>query len=284
MAPVDGLARVVTWNIWWRYGAWQDRERALAAELAALRPDVVCLQEVWSTADDSAATRLAAALGPEWSRVESVRPTGGPTRAGDEGVGIGTAVLSRWPVLERAEVRLPAAGPGDSGRTALFALLDAPGAQVPVTTTHLPARADRSALRCAQVRELARFVTDRAGRPGDGFPTVVTGDLNAQPDSDEVRLLCGHRTAPAAPGCVLVDAWDYAPPSDPGWTWDRANPHVLATWSPSARIDYVLVGAPRRRDGAGHVVEVGRGGCRPVDGTWPSDHAAVVVDLALPAV
>ena len=43
-----------------------------------------------------------------------------------------------------------------------------------------------------------------------GLPVVVLGDMNAEPDSDEIRLLCGHKTAPAREGFVLVDAWRYA--------------------------------------------------------------------------
>src|SRR5215211_2742531 len=63
------------------------------------------------------------------------------------------------------------------------------------------------------------------------------------------------------------------------WTWDRANPHVAATMEPSARIDYVLVGPPR--DGRGRVSSVERLGHRPVGGVWPSDHAALLVELGV---
>jgi endonuclease/exonuclease/phosphatase family metal-dependent hydrolase len=77
---------------------------------------------------------------------------------------------------------------------------------------------------------------------------------------------------------VLVDAWRYASNAGPAWTWDRANPHVLATLEPSARIDYVLVGPPHtgRR---GHVVSARRIGAEPVGGVWPSDHAGVLAEL-----
>jgi hypothetical protein len=58
---------------------------------------------------------------------------------------------------------------------------------------------------------------------------VVTGDLNAEPDADEIRLLGGYKTAPVVPGLVLVDAWSYVDPMTPGWTWDRRRP----SWSVS---------------------------------------------------
>ena len=74
---------------------------------------------------------------------------------------------------------------------------------------------------------------------------MVTGDLNAVPESDEVRLLEGFLTEPAVPDLLLVDAWRYAAPDDRGITWSRANPHAAKTGEPDARIDYVLVGTPR---------------------------------------
>lgn len=134
-------------------------------------------------------------------------------------------------------------------------------------------------MRVAQVRALVGFVSSWRPDPAD-LPPIVTGDLNAEADSDEVRLLGGHLTAPAVPGLVLVDAWRYADPSADGATWDRANPAVAATGEPSARVDYVFVGAPSAR-GRAWVRAVRRAGHGPVRGTWPSDHAAVVVDLAI---
>jgi endonuclease/exonuclease/phosphatase family metal-dependent hydrolase len=92
-----------------------------------------------------------------------------------------------------------------------------------------------------------------AARTGPGFPPVVTGDLNAEPDADEVRL-----------------------------TWDRRNPYVAATGEPSARIDYVLVGLPTA-GGAGRVRSAPLIGDQPVRGVWPSDHAGVLAELQPPS-
>ncbi|MDX2860114.1 endonuclease/exonuclease/phosphatase family protein, partial [Streptomyces scabiei] len=43
--------RVVTWNLWWRFGPWQERQKAILAVLRELRPDAVGLQEVWQRGD-----------------------------------------------------------------------------------------------------------------------------------------------------------------------------------------------------------------------------------------
>ena len=106
---------------------------------------------------------------------------------------------------------------------------------------------------------------------------MVTGDLNAEPGSDELRLLGGLLTAPAVPGLVLVDAWRYADPADPGFTWDHRNGYQANSVIPDSRIDYILAGLPR--DGRGKVVSVRLARTAPVDGVWPSDHFAVVADL-----
>ncbi|MFD8201484.1 endonuclease/exonuclease/phosphatase family protein [Streptomyces sp. NPDC059701] len=260
--------RVVTWNLWWRFGPWAERRKAILAVLRDLDPDVVGLQEVWSTADENLAGWLAGELGLHWAWAPSPAPEPWQRRIGDATVGIGTAVLSRWPVVERAVLRLPVPGDLDDGRLALYAGLGAPAHRVPFFTTHLTSASHASAVRRGQVAALAGFVARH--RSGTGFPPVVTGDFNARPDTEEVRLL---RTVP------LLDAWDHADPAAPRGTWDTANPYVSrADGEPSIRIDYVHVGPPGP-GGLGAVRAVRRAGAGPVAGVWPSDHAAVVADL-----
>ena len=161
----------------------------------------------------------------------------------------------------------------------MFASIDVRGVKVPFFTTQLNSAPDRSSLRCEQVSALAGFVADHQTHQ---FSAIVTGDMNAEPDSDEIRMLCGHKTIGAVPGLVLVDAWRYAESTDPGWTWDRKNPHVEETGEFSARIDYVLV-APPRHGRSGRVKAVRIAGNEAIDGVWPSDHAAVVVELEMTA-
>ncbi|MBP5867969.1 endonuclease/exonuclease/phosphatase family protein [Streptomyces scabiei] len=280
--------RVVTWNLWWRFGPWQERQKAILAVLRELRPDAVGLQEVWQRGGgtgrdggggDNLAGWLAGELGMHWAWGEYGDAGRWQRRIGDPDVGIGGAVLSRWPVRERDAIALPA-GDGGSTRGALYALLDAPGAPVPFFTAHLSSATDASAVRCRQVTALAGFVARHRG--GHAHPPVITGDFNAWPDSDEVRLFGGYRTAPAVPGQCFFDAWEYAEPGAPSATWDLANPYVAGSFGPSVRVDYIHVGPPGP-GGLGHVRAVRRAGEGPVGGVWPSDHLAVVADLAGPA-
>jgi endonuclease/exonuclease/phosphatase family metal-dependent hydrolase len=263
--------RILSWNLWWRYGPWERRREAIAAELAEVGADLCGLQEVWGTPGENLAAELAGRLGMHWCWAAA---SSGRGQDGAE-VAIGNAVLSRWPIATSVQAGLPCGGLAVEGRVAVHARIDAPGGALPVFTTHLTNGLGLSRVRTAQARTLARFA---AGHAADcAYPPVVTGDLNAEPGSDEVRLLGGLLTSPAAPGLVLIDAWRYAEPGDPGFTWDHRNGYRAGMELPDARIDYILVGLPRQ--GRGKVLSVQLAGTAPVGGIWPSDHFAVVADL-----
>lgn len=271
----DTSIRVVTWNLWWRFGDWQSRLHAIQEVLAEANPDICGLQEVWAVGDVNAAGLIADRLGMHWAWMASPCPDRWQQRLGRQGVDIGNAVLSKWPIADTADARLPAGDVQDEGRTILFASIRSPAGTVPFFTTQLNSAPGQSAVRCLQVGAVAEFV---AARGAGDFPPVLTGDFNAEPGSDEIRLMEGHLTAPAVPGLVLSDAWRYADPPGPGLTWNRANPHVADSLEPSARIDYVFVGLPT--SGArGHVRSIRVIGDRPRSGVWPSDHAGVQVTL-----
>jgi endonuclease/exonuclease/phosphatase family metal-dependent hydrolase len=257
--------RIVTWNLWWRFGPWADRQKAILAVLRELRPDVVGLQEVWEADGENLAGWLAAELGLHWTWAASEAPGRWQRRLQDSAagrVGVGNAVLSRWPVAERAVLRLPAPEHLDDGRLALYAGLDAPGGRIPFFTVHLTSASDACEVRAGQVTALTGFIAEHAR--GSGHPPVLTGDFNAEPDAAEVRPLAAHG---------LRDVWEYAAPAAPSATRDPANPY--RTGVQAARVDHIRVGPP----GPGTVRAVRRAGDGPVDGVWPSDHAAVVADL-----
>jgi endonuclease/exonuclease/phosphatase family metal-dependent hydrolase len=268
--PVQAM-RVLSWNLWWRYGPWELRREAIAATLAEAGPDLCGLQEVWGAPGENLAADLAERLGMHWCWAVAAEGRGG---GGDE-LSLGNAILSRWPITARAQADLPTGELMEERRVAVHARIDAPRGALPMFTTHLTYGLGRSQVRMAQVRALAQFVAEHAA--GCAYPPVVTGDLNAEPGSDELRLLGGVLTAPAVTGLVLVDAWRYADPGDPGLTWDHRNGYLANSIVPDSRIDYVLAGPPRQ--GRGRVRSAGLAGTAPVDNVWPSDHFAVVAEL-----
>jgi endonuclease/exonuclease/phosphatase family metal-dependent hydrolase len=264
--------RVLTWNLWWRFGDWERRLKAIDAVLQEIQPDICCFQEVWSTRGEDAARLLGESIGlTHVVRSYSSTPEVYQRRVGQPGIDFGNAVVSRWPVTTSLVRNLP----GDHGRTALAARVATPDGDLPVVCTHLAAHPAASAERCAQVRAVVDLVA-RFGR--QALPPLVAGDLNAEPDSDEVRLLGGSKTAPAVPGLFFYDAWRRATNPLPGWTWLANNPHVPAAFAFNARIDYIHVGSAGP-NGEGTVRQTFLAGDRDVHGLWPSDHAALVVDL-----
>ncbi len=257
--------RILTWNIWWRFGPWRQRRPAIAATLKRLDADVIALQEVWSDETTDQAAGLAGELGYHHVYAWSMDM---------EGVGFGNAVLSRWPIKRHDTIPLHGGKETGEGRNALFAEIEGPRGLIPVFSTHLNWKLHHSHIRQRQVTDLALFVDGK--RPWS-FPPIVCGDLNADPPSEEIRMLTGLATCPVE-GLVFHDAWRAAGGGGAGITWDNRNPNAATELEPDRRIDYILVGWPQAR-GAGHIVGCKVAGNEPVDGVWPSDHHAVLAEL-----
>ncbi|MBO0730257.1 MAG: endonuclease/exonuclease/phosphatase family protein [Acidimicrobiaceae bacterium] len=261
--------RVVTWNLWWRFGPDPEgRFPGIEKVLQSLDADIICLQEVYSDrTGTNDAERLGSALG-----LHAV------CTAHDPGAehSLGNAVLSRWPVTQRGERALPDAGSAAGHRRALWAVLSAPFGPLPVISTHLAYRFDESAVRQQQIREVAALAAALRQETPDAPPVVLCGDLNAVPDSDELRLMTGRSPVPV-PGLVFNDCWPQVR-DDPGHTWVKRNPHLIDSVWPERRLDYVMVSWPRLAP-LGNPVQAFLVGDGPVDGVWPSDHLGVAVDL-----
>jgi endonuclease/exonuclease/phosphatase family metal-dependent hydrolase len=268
--------RLLTWNLWAFAVDQPERHDAIVDVVRDLDPDLACFQEVRIDAERDVGADLARAGSWHLATSDALGVDWWQGRLPDPTATVVNAVVSRWPITGTVTVELPVDG-RDEGRSALLAHIDSPGTPMLVVTTQLTSAPDRSAARCDQVRRLAAAVAEHR-RPDE--LVLVTGDLNAEPDSDEVRLLCGHKTAPAADGVVLLDAWRFADPHDPGWTWDRRNPYVAATGEPDSRIDYVLIG-PHHDLGIPRVTSIRTVGEPATGGRWPSDHLGVAVDLDL---
>lgn len=261
-----GRLTVLTWNLWWRFGPWEERLPAIVATIRALDPDIACLQEVWTADGTSSARVVADELGRHVREAHRLEV---------EGVGFGNAVVSRWPITGGDVLPLPAPPDADELRTCLRADIDSPFGPVQVFATHLNWRYDHSAIRQDQVRAICEFV---ASSPARTYPPVLCGDMNAGPDSDEIRMLTGRAAVPV-PRLVFHDAWEVAGRAgDPGVTWSNRNPYAALDLEPDRRIDYVFVGWPKD-GGRGHVVDCRVVGRDPVGGVHPSDHFGVLATL-----
>jgi endonuclease/exonuclease/phosphatase family metal-dependent hydrolase len=259
---LETTAQIVTWNVWGRYGPWSEREAAIIATLRDAGPDVVVLTESWAKGAEQQCARLAAPLGLPHHAFSGVTAEEDP--AALSGVGI----LSRWPI--RAESALT------FGQARVqFAELAGPRGPLQVYGLVMDAWwFDESQARQDAVRALLAYA-HQAQDPR--VPLVIAGDFNADPDSDEIRMITG-RTAAPAPGLSCYDALEVAGPPTPGATWSNANPWATQLLWPDRRIDYIFAATPRP-GGAGHPVHATLLGTRPVSGVYPSDHYALQASL-----
>jgi endonuclease/exonuclease/phosphatase family metal-dependent hydrolase len=108
---VETTVRLVSWNVWGRYGPWEMREQAITGTLGPGDPDIVALAEAWESEQDGQCARLGEQLGLPYHAF-----VGEP---GEDGVRSGIAVLSRWPILHHADQRLGDREGYDGGRVLL---------------------------------------------------------------------------------------------------------------------------------------------------------------------
>lgn len=171
------MLRVATYNV--RFGFDLDGRFAAQEQarlLHRLAPDVVLLNEVdrgWlTTGGHDALEIIAEELGLPYLMF---------ARAADEVWG--NALLSRYPITERASESLPS-GSDPMGRGQLVAVLNlADDRRVGIVGTHLSHIDDQGDTRVPQARAVAATAAVLRERQ---VPTVVMGDLNAPPGSSEL--------------------------------------------------------------------------------------------------
>ncbi len=235
---------------------------------------MLCLQEVWAESGESG---MADILADEFGYHAA-----SSTPIGRHAVGFTNAVLSRWPSSLLDDEALPRSDGSPGHRRIVAASVATPWGAWPIASTHLDHRFDDSAARQAQCRRLLELAATWRAEPTSDLPVIVGADLNAVPDSTEVRILTGRE--PGIGGIVFSDAWEQAGDGR-GLTWRRENPHAADSAWPNRRIDYVLVSWPRPKP-LGNPISAHLVGAGPIDvdgeAIWPSDHAAVVVDIRTP--
>lgn len=116
--------------------------------------------------------------------------------------------------------------------------------------------------------ESARLLLARIEAVAGSGPVVVTGDLNAEPGAEPLRVLLGG-------GLVDTRAASTTPPTGPETTFTELPDPDHPAPGVRRRIDYVLV-TPDVRVDASTVLAA-----RP-DGRHPSDHDPVIAHLRLP--
>jgi len=264
--------RILTLNLWHDAGPWARRRVRIREWIRRLDPDILGFQEALRVRRGEQVPELLDGLGYHLDFV----PASAFWREGEPDVHgeVGNALASRWPIADREEGKLPESGDGET-RAALSVTVDAPFGPVGFTVTHLNWKLDQGWVRERQVRALCDLALRRA--PAGGFPPIVVGDMNAEPESAEIRFVTGHQSLEGRSVCFL-DAWARVGGGD-GRTWSNRNGYARREVEPDRRIDYVFVGVPPR-DGRGRLL-ASRVVCDDeVDGVWPSDHFGVYAEIA----
>jgi endonuclease/exonuclease/phosphatase family metal-dependent hydrolase len=250
--------RVVTWNLWWQFGPWEQRQAGIAQVVGEVAPDVLFVQESWGERDSdgvvtSQAANLAGALGHEYIAPTELRFHSRPDFEIDRA--FTNAIISRWPLSDMKVTRLPNHDGAPSYRTCVLATADTPSGSVRLLTAHISHVHEPDEDRLAQAARLAKLA-------GAHPNAILAGDLNVSPDSPEIALLSS---------AGLTDGWN--PDNGDGWTWAETNPHAAGARHPNRRLDYILTGPGLRTTASGLA------GTDPVNEIVPSDHYAVWADL-----
>jgi endonuclease/exonuclease/phosphatase family metal-dependent hydrolase len=271
------LLSVLTLNLWHDAGPWKTRAARIRDWIDRLDPDLIGFQEALrgETTDqvrellgDRAYHCDYVCASPFWRDPANGAADSGPRE-------FGNAIASRWPIASRETLALPDAGDGET-RAALSVTIDSPHGALSITCTHLHWKYRHGAVRERQVEALCDLALRR--RPREGFPPILVGDFNAEPESAEIRYVCGLQSL-GGRSVAFLDAWRVAGESGPGHTWCNRNAYAAEALEPDRRIDYVFTGFPQRGTGIGRIE-----GCRVVcdaaeDGIWPSDHFGVYAEL-----
>jgi endonuclease/exonuclease/phosphatase family metal-dependent hydrolase len=253
--------RLLTWNVWWRFGGnWRERQPAIAALLGRENPDLVGLQECWGTAETNQAEELAAGLGGHAAFVRvGLPPAPNPPEYADQhGVEMGLGLVSRWPLATVAAEPMPSEG---RELVALRAVVEHPRGPLQVVvgaTSWEPDRVDETSRQLAELERLV-LAADTAR------PSFLLADLNYDFD------------LPAMQALRLNDGWAAAPPAADPRTLSSTNrfapPEATAQYD--RRIDHILFtpGSTDARATAARILRDEPGGFPP------SDHYPVVVDV-----
>jgi len=240
--------RVATLNIRNLADRWDERLPLLLADMAALQPDLLGLQEVVYPLQQD---RLIGAAGER--RYETFRSWAGRPEYGNallvaDGIAVDAA--------ERLDLGL--------ARSALRTVVRTGDATLLMIVTHLHHVTADESIRNDQARQLLEWVAEAPGTDAQ----VMVGDFNAEPEEaapERIRAV-GFRSA-------FADANG----ADPAVTWPSGlQAPAMDTDGPPGCLDYVWVRGQVAVHGARLVFD------RPAVGDptlYPSDHLGLVTEL-----
>jgi len=228
--------RLLTLNLWNISEPLEARYHALAAGLKKLRPEIVCLQEVYR---DPKSGRSQAELVAEMCHFHH--------RVEENGL----SILSSQPVVRSAIEPLPQM-PDDPPRQVLLAEFVLEARRLLVVNTHLAYQPKMIEGRRKQAQAILTAIR-RHDSNSEDFPKILCGDFNDVPDSPAIRLVLNDELG-------FRDAFAKCHPHSRGLTYSPTrNPYVDPTWTENQRIDYIFLNGGLRPKNCSVVFDGTRG-------------------------
>jgi endonuclease/exonuclease/phosphatase family metal-dependent hydrolase len=247
------IIRIATLNLEQDHKRWQARRELIARQFADLNPDMWALNETHISTQTARWLQKAAANATATKYVLVQQ-----SKAGEESAVQGEALLSRYPMVETANLDYRS-----HNCVALVARFEIGGKLLDVYVTHLIAAKVEDVARQYQVSTLLEWIRTR----GDADCSIVCGDFNAAPDQPSIRLMSSvFRAIQDQPTAFTPLCEPGGAPTHPEWPrFDRCIDYIWISESIGLRASGLCFNQPAKED----------------PGLWPSDHVGVWADVEI---
>lgn len=207
--------KILSLNTWQERGPWEKRWEVIRKETKLLKPDLVAFQELFN---------------PEWASQVQAQLSYAEMILSEAHWGL--VVMTNDNLLESGECRLPQSPMEEYSRGFIWGRFKRDDWTYWVLCTHFSWIPEDSATRLSQAKILGEFIRTKACNE----PVFVMGDLNAAPDTLEIKALLAD--------AQLNDLYVTLHGEKPMFTWDNQNPYAKSAHHdlPDRRIDYILAG------------------------------------------
>lgn len=247
------VLRIATLNLEQNHKRWETRRELIAQQFADLNPDIWALNEIHIP------TQTA-----RWLQKTTAKTTATKylllqqSKAGEESAVQGEALLSRYPIIESANMDYRS-----HDCVALVARFEIGGKLLDVYVTHLIAAKVADTARQYQARGLLNWIRTR----DDADCSIVCGDFNAAPDQPSIRVMSSvYRATQDEPTAFTPLREPNGAPTHPEWPrFDRCIDYIWISESINLRASGLCFNQAAKDDPA----------------LWPSDHVGVWADVEI---
>ena len=144
------IIKLLTWNVWWKFENYKERENLIISEIKNSCPDILCLQEVWEETDESQAKIIADQLGYNYIFEKSFE---------FDGVAFGNAIITKFPINSHHTVMFKTEAEKDEKRFLLHLSLKYKSETINVICTHLNYKYEHQQVREDQVNQIIEYIS-----------------------------------------------------------------------------------------------------------------------------